>query len=384
MNRNFLYLIVVTIVVLAGVFYLAQREQSARQQQSGNDLFMPGLASTINDVDRVNVVAAGNVVLATLNKKGGAWQVEQMHGYAANWPKLQQVLAGLAKARIIEVKTDKPEYYSRLGVADMASEQADGIMLELGTSGKTDSVIIGHRAKNRPGQYVRLQNSAASNLIDQTLDVPFTLLGWVDRRIIDINAAEVAQVEVIHPDQERVLIMRISADQKDFDLADKPADREVRGTWAVNSLASTLSLLDMEGVQPAAGKDWSGSVKMRVLLFSGVEIIADLLAADDVEKDEAEKDEAGNVEAGNDEAANDEAGNARKYLLRLKASNPKTDFAASEKDQDEVSRAEDAVKKRVADINQRVNGWVYSISKQKFDAMVKKPEDLLKPLPEEE
>ena len=374
MNRNFLYLIVVTIVVLAGVFYLAQREQSARQQQSGNDLFMPGLASTINDVDRVNVVVAGNVTLATLNKKGAQWQVEQMHGYAANWPKLQKVLAGLAKARIIEVKTDKPEYYSQLGVADMASEQADGIMLELGTNGKTDSVIIGHRAKNRPGQYVRLQNSAVSHLIDQTLDVPFTLLGWVDKRIIDINATEVAQVEVIHPDHQRVLIMRISADQKDFDLADKPADREIRGTWAVNSLASTLSMLDMEGVQPAAGNDWSGAVKMRVLLFSGVEIIADLLTVDADEQDDADKGESDK----------DQASKGREYLLRLKASNPKTDFAASEKDEAEASRADDAVKQRVADINQRVNGWVYRISKQKYEAMVKKPEDLLKPLPEEE
>ena len=369
MNRSFLYLVLATIIVLVSVFYLSQQEQSSRKHASESALFMPDLKSTINDVDRVNVMAAGNVALATLNKKGGTWQVEQMKGYAADWPTLQKVLLGLAKARVIEVKTDKPDYYSRLGVEDMASEKADGIMLELSTNGKTDSVIIGHRAKNRAGQYVRLQNSAASNLIDQTLDVPFTLLGWVDKRIIDINASEVAQIEVIHPDQQRVLIMRISADQKDFDLADKPTDREVRGTWAVNSLASTLSLLDLDNVHPAAGHDWSGSVKMRVLLFSGVEIIADMLEKENPETDVIETDGAEN---GNE------------YLLRLKASSPKTDFAAMEKDQDEVSKAEDAVKKRVADINQRVNGWVYSISKTKFDAMVKKPEDLLKPLPEKE
>jgi len=38
------------------------------------------------------------------------------------------------------------------------------------------------------------------------------------------------------------------------------------------------------------------------------------------------------------------------------------------------------VAKKVKDINQKVSGWAYGISKQKFDAMVKQPEDLLKPL----
>ena len=38
------------------------------------------------------------------------------------------------------------------------------------------------------------------------------------------------------------------------------------------------------------------------------------------------------------------------------------------------------VAKEVEKINQKVKGWAYGISKQKFEAMVKKPEDLLKPV----
>jgi hypothetical protein len=252
----------------------------------------------------------------------------------------------------VEVKTDKPEYYSRLGVEDLASENADGVMLELSANGTVRSVIIGHKAKSRPGQYARLQGDAASALIDKSLDVPTDLLDWVDKRIIDINASEVAQVEIIHPDRKRVLVMRISADQKDFDLADKPADRELRSTWAVNSLAGSFSLLEMQSVQPANGNDWSAAVKVRVLLFSGVEVIADLLHKDD------------------------------EYLMRLKASKPKPDFQpiVDPGDKEIAEESEDAVKQQVADINKRVNGWVYSIPEAKYEALVKKPEDLLKPL----
>lgn len=352
MNRGFWYLVLVTLVVVITVFYLAQRDESKLLPGTQAGLLLPELHNVINDVDHVNVVTAGNTVVASLNKSGGQWQVEQMSSYAANWPVLQKVLSALARAKVVEVKTDKPEYYSRIGVQDLASENADGVMLELSANDKTQSVIIGHQAKSRLGQYVRLQDSAASALVDQSMDMPVNLMGWVDKRIIDISSAEVAQVEIIHPDRQRVLVMRISADQKDFDLADKPADRELRSTWAVNSLAGSLALLDLKSVMPANGDDWSAAVKMRVLLFSGVEIMADLLNKDD------------------------------EYLLRLKASKPDTDFEArvDAQDEDEVKKAETAVKQQVADINQRVNGWVYSIPKAKYETMTRVPEDLLKPV----
>lgn len=350
MNRGFLYLLLVTLIIVVTVFFLAHRNESELAKGTTTGLLLPQLNSTINEVDHVNVVTAGNIVVASLHKSGEQWQVEQMNGYAANWPVLKKVLSALAQAKVVEAKTDKPEYYSRIGVEDMAAENADGVMLELSANDQTESVIIGHKAKSRSGQYVRLQDSAASALVDQSMDVPATLLGWVDKRIIDINPAEVAQVEIIHPDQQRVLIMRISADQKDFDLAQKPAGRELRSTWAVNSLASSLSLLDLQSVKQASSEDWGAAVKLRMLLFSGVEIVADLLKQDD------------------------------EYLLRLKASKPETDFEAivNANDKDEIDKAETAVKEQVASINQRVNGWVYSIPESKYQAMVKVQEDLLK------
>ena len=38
------------------------------------------------------------------------------------------------------------------------------------------------------------------------------------------------------------------------------------------------------------------------------------------------------------------------------------------------------VARMVEEINQKTAGWIYGIPKNKYDAMVKKPEDLLKPL----
>jgi hypothetical protein len=203
-----------------------------------------------------------------------------------------------------------------------------------------------------------LQNQAASAEIDQQLDVTTELLDWVDSAIIDVNASEVAEVEIIHSLGERVLITRISADQTDFDLAGLPQDREIKSSWAVNSLGSALSLLDMESVQAGGDISWDEAVRVRLLMFSGVEIIADLLESDGL------------------------------YLLRLEASHPASevlDTQASDSNhtveqQDIEQRAADDVAARVSTINQRVEGWVYSIGEQKYQIMASKPEDLLKPL----
>jgi hypothetical protein len=357
MKRSFTYLAILTFLALLVVLVFVPQDRSSGPPVT-ELLLLPDIAGQINAVTRVEIISSGDHSVATMTKSGDHWKLGQMDGYRANWPLLQALLAGLAQASVIEVKTDKPEYYARLGVEDVAAEGAGSVLVRISIADQTTGILIGHQARGRPGQYVRLQNAAASALVDRKLDVSTELLDWVDSAIVDIDASEVAEVEIIHPQGERVLVARISADQTDFDLVGLPPDRETRSSWAVNSLGSVFSMLNLETVRPVGNVDWADAVKMRLLMFSGVEIMADL------------------VEAGGE------------YLLRLHASYPEAKVtkinAATANDtleqQDIEQRAAEDVAKTVSDINQRVTGWAYGITKQKYDAMVSKPEDLLKPL----
>ena len=354
MKRTFLTLAILTVAALAVVILFALKDGSS-EKSTANTLLIPTIAGQINDVNRVEVVTAGNTTAATLVKTEGAWQLEQMGGYRADWSKLQALLAALAQATVIEPKTDNPDYYSRLGVEDVTAADAGSVLVRISVGDQTTGVLIGNRSQGRQGQYVRLQDVAGSVLVDREFEIPGQTLDWADTRIIDVNSSEVAEVEIIHPTAERILVMRISADQTDFDLAGFPSGREIKSSWAVNSLGSVFSLLNMEKVQPEDGVDWTDAVKMRLLMFSGVEILADL------------------VEQGDE------------YLLRLKASHPgasvvQDDNGGSVAQQEIEKQAAEDVAKEVERINQKVSGWAYGISKQKFEAMVKKPEDLLKPL----
>ena len=348
MKPGFAYLLTATILALTIVLVFEPAENLV-ENSVVNTFLLPGLADRVNDVDRVDIVTAGDTVVATLKRTSTDWRLEQMDGYHANWPKLQNLLAGLAQAKVIEAKTDKPQYYQQLGVEAVSSPDAGSVLIKLGIGDETTAVVIGHAAQGRAGQYVRLQDSAASALLDRKLDVSTELLDWADKRIIDINTSEVAEVEIVHPDGGRVLITRISADQTDFDLAGLPPGREVQSSWAVNSFASSLSLLDLESVRLPKGVDWQTAVRMRLLTFSGLEIMAEMVEADG------------------------------QYLLHLNAGHPAAQAVDYSNDDISQQAAED-VANRVDEINQRVNGWAYSIAKYKFETMVKTQAEILKPL----
>ena len=357
MQRNFIYLAALTLLAVLLVVLVAPRGGSP-EPSAGAGLLLADMAGRINAVDSVEIVAAGNRTVATMHKAGDQWQIEELHGYRADWAKLRTLLADLAQARVAETKTDNPEYYPRLGVEDIALEDAGGMLVKLGVQGESTAVVVGNKAQGRSGQYARLLEQAGSVLLDRELDVPDQTLEWADGEIIDINSAEVAEVEIVHPDGERVLVTKVAADQADFDLGDMPEGRELKSNWALNSLGSALSLLEMKAVRPADETDWSEAVRMRLLTFSGMEIMAEMLAHDD------------------------------EHLLRLNAGHPAAAVAANtlqdggedSSQQDIEQQAMADVAQAVDDINQRVSGWVYTIEKYKFDAMVKKPEDLLKPL----
>jgi len=356
MKRSFLYLAVITVIALLVLVFAP--EYDTPERTALDTLLLPDVAGHINDVDRVEIVTPGNSVLASMFKGDAGWQLQQMGGYHADWSKLQSLLAAVAQARIVATKTNRPEYYARLGVEDISQETAGSILLKISIGERTSGILIGNQAQGTKGQYVRLQDQAASAQIDRTLAVTTELLDWVDSAIIDINASEVAEVEIIHPQGERILVTRISADQTDFDLVDLPAEREIKSSWAVNSLGSVLSLLDMESVKAAGTYNWDEAVKMRLLMFSGVEIIADLVVSED------------------------------HHLLRLRADHPAADVVDKQASPNDVSdeqrdineRAEKDVAARVASINQKTEAWVYVINEQKYDAMASLPEDLLKPL----
>ncbi|NIM68884.1 MAG: DUF4340 domain-containing protein [Xanthomonadales bacterium] len=347
-RRHFSALAALAIVAALAVTLLTP-ERMGREDAPRREWLLGDLESRINDTREVVVRVAGDEVVATLERGPERWTVSELHDYPADWPLLRGLLADLAQARVLELKTENPEYYPRLGVGEVSDPDAAGVLLELALGDQRVGVIVGKEAANRDGQYVRVQGEARSVLIDRPLDVPAAAVGWTDRDIVDVPSAGVAEAEIIHPDGDWVLVRKLSADDTDFTLENMPEGRELQSAWAANSLGGMLAGLRLEDVRPEQELDWSEAVKVRVLQFSGVEVIADAITQDEG------------------------------HWLRLRAALPE---AAAQPATGEAVEADatagGVTPDRAAAINARVAGWAYRIPEYKYTAMTKRLADLLK------
>ena len=340
-RKKFSALLGSVILVIVAVALLAP-ERAGKDELPESDLLLPDLAGRINDIDRIVVTTGQDGLIATLVRGDDGWTVGELNGYPAKFETVRELLAGLAQATVVEIKTANPEYHDRLGVEDVTADNAKSMLLEVGTGPDTVRVLVGRNAEGRSGRYLRMADSPQSVLSDFDARVPPRTADWAEREVADIAADEVAEVEITHPDGATVLAGKVSADDADFTLADIPEGRELQSAWSVNSLGGALTALQMDSVRPDGELDWSGATRVRLLTFSGLEVTVE-----------------GVIEG-------------EEHWIRLHAAAPHAESGEAGDEDPAVAEAKAW--------NRRVAGWAFRIPAYKYESMTKRMEDMLKPL----
>lgn len=383
MSKRHVSMLVLALVLVVGAIFLLLPGQTAREPSDSDRAAVPGLEAAVNDLTRIVTVGAGEEVIATLERGADGWTVQEFSGYGADIDVLRSVLGGLAQARVLEPKTDNPDYYARLGVEDVSAEDAAGVRLDLASDAANWSVIIGNEAPARGGHYLRMADAAGSLLVDFTGDVPDNAAGWVDTKVVDLLAAEVAEVRIEQPDDETLTARKTSADETDFTLLELPEGRELKSAWSVNSLGSTLSTLDLEAVRRADELSWQGAIGIRALRFDGLEVTAELLRLGD-EGDWLRLSASAPVpEAPAPLPAADPDDDAESAVGDVPDDGPVDEVAATgdpaaADDGDLIAAAMAEVVAEADALNARANGWAYRIPAFKAEAMDQRLVDLLR------
>jgi hypothetical protein len=350
-RKHFSLLLAVTVIV--AVLVLLVPGKTSRESDHEQSRLLPELQARVNELDWLQISGAGDATLVTLRRGEDYWRVEEASGYRADWEQLRTLLTDLTQAEIVEPKTANPEYYSRLGVEDISQSEARGLMVDFGAASGVAPLIIGNRAAGQDGHYVRRRDDTESVLIDRSLEVPRDRMAWLDQSIIHVADSEVVEIEIVHPDGQRVRARKVSADDENFELLDVPEGAEIQSAWAVNSLAGGLASLTLESVVPASDLEWTDATRFGLVTADGLRIDADLSAVD----------AAGEADPGD-----------REYWIRLQASLFQTAVESAVTAPEEGGETGDRAKA----VNDRVNGWAYRIPKYKYDAMTKRMDDLFK------
>jgi len=363
-TRNLVILAAVTliVVVVAVITSLSRAPQSGKEKP----LLFPNLKNTINETSEVIIRGRGRTV--TLLREEDGWIVQEADGYPADFARLKSLLVGMTTLRAVEEKTSRPELYPRLGVEDPADPDASShlVILKNEADQTLAELIIGKPRRDpaspdSSGLYVRRPDQAQSLLVEGRLDVSSQITDWFDQQLFSIEADRIESVVIRHPDGENVTVSR-DEPGGDFSVEPLPEGREPQSEIILARMGTILE--NTFALNVASQKTFSfpeDHVKTTIRTFDG--LIAETKAVRknernyvafhfSVDKSRIEKKQP--AETQEDTGAKEDAGSS-----------------------EEVK--EPNVSEEVAEYNDTVSGWVFTLPDHRYDLLVRRLDDLTRP-----
>jgi len=367
-KKTLIVLAIVALLAAAGALLL-DRRSTPDTTVADEGLLYPGLKGILNDVQRLDLTRPGTEQPVILERRESGWVVVPKSDYPADSGKIRQLLLRLADARITEVKTANPEFYSRLGVAE--SGDGAGTLLVVGPPADV-SLIVGDRGP-AGGTYVRRQAEAQSYLIDADLEVAGADADWLDRDLFDVDGSAISTVEITHPDGEVLELVRVG---DRLVAAGIPPGRELSSLGAAQPIARALAGLRFDDVVPASDFDTAGrEATIEFHLDDGRRITAQAWRKDETRwlAFSVAMDPAPAPPSGQAPPAPTASESVGASATDADAGAPATGNG------DDAAGPERADPEAVAKEDSALAGWVFQVPVHRYDQMVRRMEDLLKP-----
>ena len=373
-NKNVLLGIgTATVLALGGAFWLSQDDKPAGQSKPAYAL--PALNSHINDVQSLSISDAQDKILVTLDNSEQGWTVREKVAYPADTGKLRKLLLDLANAKLLESNTADPQHYTELGVQDLSSADAKGVLVTLTGLNQPAQLIIGSVSSHGNGTFLRRPGEAQSWLASGQISIATEPEQWLNPVLTDIAAERIAEIVLTKADAQPLRLSKAKPDAANFEVVELPANRELLAPAIVNGLASTLAGLTLEEIAPAETKPTAKpAVQAHFQTFDGVIIdiagwqqdgkaslslkaALDMATADEAVTAGQEKTAAPTDQSGNPQAANvaPETGKRPKPTL-------------------------DSLRAEVEQLNQRFHDRIFQVPADKYQNLTKSLEDILKPV----
>ena len=215
----------------------------------------PGLAEKLSSLKTVVVKQSDGDFTFDWNGKG--WSFRDRQNYPADGEKLNGIVLTLARMVKIESKTSVVDKYDRLDLNDPKAKdsRAKEIVL-LDRDGKAlADVIIGKRkftlGGKEGGTYVRLPESPQTWLALGDINPGAKARDWLKRDIADLKDKQIKRIVVTHPDGERIVVGKLTAQDASFKVENLPKGKEPASDYVADEFGRLLAVLLLDDVAKA-------------------------------------------------------------------------------------------------------------------------------------
>ncbi len=372
-SRHVSILAIVALLAVLAAFWSTSIRDNGRA--TANAYLVPGLNENINNVSELRVITAGGNTSATLRKTDSGWVVVERAGYPADAGKLRKSLLDLANARLVELRTSNPELYGRLGVEDIASEDAQGVRIEIDGLEQPVAIIIGNPESGRSATNVRHADAEATWLVTGALSLEKEPTQWLNKTLLEVPRDRVYTAHIRHPDGTEVRIHKDEPGGGDFVVDNMPAGRELKYATVANGIGAAIIALAMEDLIPASDFEPEGEpVHIEYRTFDGMAIAIDAFA-------KGLNDRYLKVGLAYDARLVEELAARQAVAAGPAEGSEETGPSAGTPEEPALEPADP---KEIQAINDRLRGWVFKVSNFRYDQLTKTMEDLLSPVPVEE
>ena len=364
MKQSSAYTIIISSVVfLVITIIVSVYKDSENRRYEGERFLFPKLSVStdenslklLNTISEIKISNFNNNFSIKRDKEN--WYLPELANYPAPLDKIKKVIVGVAQLETIEPKTKKPNLHGALGLNDTENKinSANFISLINNKNEEVAAILVGNDSKfGKETRYVRKPNDDQSWLVWRNFDVPKSNIDWLNESLFTIERWRIADIEIKHPNNKKVLITRESYAEQYFKLENLDEDTLPMNPYVGNQIGSALEKLPLVNIQLLSDIKFTGNAVIIVYTtFDGLKItiVTDKIDGIDWAKFNIEYDE-----------------NMRRELPEDGPIN------VGLPDMKEIQD----VKTEVKNLNNKLNKWVFSLKRIKHERFRTHLQDITK------
>lgn len=281
--KSLAILAVLTAAAVGTAIIEARNDQAGSAIADRGRVLIPDLVAKANSIGTITVTSGKTTTALTRVGDG----FSDATGYPVKTETVRALVASLATLTVAEGKTDKPDRYADIGLADpdAAKGAATEIDVKTGDGASLANLYAGAKdlsvGGSRGGQYVRVGGEAKTYLVRGSVDLPSDRADWFDTRLVDVKPKDIVSARLINTAGTTIAFVK-SGDS--LALA-TPVEGKTPEQAKFTRLAYMFQGFDFEDVRKAGAAPAADAPSFRVETGDGLAVTMTALpAATDADK----------------------------------------------------------------------------------------------------